>query len=189
MLRYSLLLTFRTLKKYKGSFFINLIGLSTGLACALLIYMWVNDELSVDKFHKNDERLFQVMKKSVNSSSIDAYEWTPGPLAEALAAEMPEVERAVTVMPYRPGNTKGIFSAGDKHIRASAQYAGDAYFDVFSYQLIEGTEKEVLKEKHAVVISDQLAIKLFGTTRNVTGKAIEWNQGKLSGSYQISGVF
>ncbi len=53
MLRHNLLLIYRNFKKFKGTFFINLVGLSTGLACVLLIYLWVNDEMSVDKFHKN----------------------------------------------------------------------------------------------------------------------------------------
>ncbi len=54
MIRHNFLLTFRNFKRYKITFLINLIGLSSGLACALLIYLWVNEELSVDKFHEND---------------------------------------------------------------------------------------------------------------------------------------
>ena len=61
MFRHNFLITYRNFLRYKSSFFINLIGLSTGLACALLIYLWVNDELSVDKFHKKDEQLYQVL--------------------------------------------------------------------------------------------------------------------------------
>ena len=57
MFRHNFLIAFRNLRRYKGSFLINLMGLSTGLATALLIYLWVNDELSIDKFHLNDRRL------------------------------------------------------------------------------------------------------------------------------------
>src|SRR5689334_16336393 len=60
MFRHNLLIAYRNFLKYKSSFFINLIGLSTGLACVLLIYLWVNDELHVDKFHINGDRLYQV---------------------------------------------------------------------------------------------------------------------------------
>ena len=61
MFKHNLLIAFRNLKRYKGSFLINLIGLSTGLACSFLIYLWVNDELHFDKFHEKDSQLFQVM--------------------------------------------------------------------------------------------------------------------------------
>src|SRR5690606_4165717 len=59
MIRHNFILALRNFQRYKSSFLINLIGLSSGLACALLIYLWVNDELSVDKFHEKDSQLFQ----------------------------------------------------------------------------------------------------------------------------------
>jgi len=58
---YSLILIYRNFQKNKASFLINIVGLSTGLASALLIYLWVNDEISIDKFHEQDSQLFQVM--------------------------------------------------------------------------------------------------------------------------------
>src|SRR5688572_10575988 len=61
MFRHNLLLTFRNFSRYKTTFFINLIGLSTGLTCSLFIYFWVKDELSFDKFHTNDAQLYEVM--------------------------------------------------------------------------------------------------------------------------------
>jgi hypothetical protein len=62
MLRHNLLITYRNFLRYKSSFLINLAGLSTGLACTLLVYLWVNDELHVDKYFENDDRLYQVME-------------------------------------------------------------------------------------------------------------------------------
>ena len=70
MFKHSLLLTFRNFVKFKNSFFINLIGLSTGLACALMIYLWVNDELNFDRFHEKDSRLFQVMERQPLADDI-----------------------------------------------------------------------------------------------------------------------
>src|SRR5690606_14132052 len=96
MFRHNFLLTYRTFKRYKTSFFINLTGLSTGLACALLIFLWVNDELHVDKFHEKDSQLYQVMENVVQAGSTITRQTTAGPTAEALASEMPEVEYAVT---------------------------------------------------------------------------------------------
>lgn len=96
MLRHNLLLIFRGFKKDKSTFFINLIGLSTGLACALLIFLWVSDELSFDQFHEKDERLYQVMVNRQSGNGVQTEDFTPALLAEALAEEIPEVEMAVT---------------------------------------------------------------------------------------------
>jgi putative ABC transport system permease protein len=189
MFRHNLLIIFRNFKRNKSSFFINLIGLSTGLACALLIYLWVNDELQVDKFHKNDKQLFQVMKNGKSADGrILTFEWTPGPLADALAEEMPEVERAVTVMP-NVNATMGIISACETHIKASEKYVGQDFFNVFSYNLIDGDKNLVLLDKNAVVISDELARKLFNSTQNIVGKTVEWSQGELGGVYSVTGIF
>ena len=96
--------------------FLNLLGLSTGLACALLIFLWVKDEKSVDKFHEKDSRLYHVMKTSPGSDgSIGTYESTPAPLAQMMMNEMPEVEYASSVFKR---DEMGIISAGDKHIKA-----------------------------------------------------------------------
>jgi putative ABC transport system permease protein len=189
MFRHNLLIIFRNFKRNKSSFFINLIGLSTGLACALLIYLWVNDELYVDKFHEKDSQLFQVMKNAKSSDGrILTFEWTPGPLADALVEEMPEVEYAVPVQSSL-SRTEGILSVGDKHLKALEQYTTGDFFNVFSYDLIQGEKSRVLNDKNALVISEELAAKLFNSTENVIGKTVEWKKGKFSGTYIISGVF
>src|SRR5688572_4178160 len=99
MLRHNLLLIFRNIKRFKTTFFINLIGLSTGLACTLLIYLWVTDELNMDKFHKNESRLYQVMESQQHTGSIRVTDSTPWLLAETLEDEMPEIEYAVVATP------------------------------------------------------------------------------------------
>ncbi|MEX2231626.1 MAG: hypothetical protein WD824_05675 [Cyclobacteriaceae bacterium] len=70
MFRHNLLLIFRSFKRYRSTSIINLIGLSTGLASALLIYLWVNDELSIDKFHEKDSRLYQVMENRLSGDGV-----------------------------------------------------------------------------------------------------------------------
>src|SRR6187431_3128278 len=78
MLRHNLVIILRGLSRFKRTFVINLVGLSVGLASALLIFLWVNDELSVDKFHEKDERLYQVMTTLQENTIVD----TPGLLAQ-----------------------------------------------------------------------------------------------------------
>lgn len=97
MFTHNLLLILRNFKRSKGSFFINLIGLTLGISSALLIYLWIADELSVDKFFVNDERIFQVMQNIKGETGIQTMEATPGLLAKALIAELPEVALAASV--------------------------------------------------------------------------------------------
>ncbi len=165
------------------------MGLSTGLACALLIFLWVNDELHVDKFNKNDSQLFQVMNNGETPNGIVTGENTPGLLASALSAEMPEVEYAVPVVPVSWFDKKGILTYGDSHIEASEQFAGKDFFKVFSYPLVEGNKNTALADKHSILISEELARKLFHTTENIIGKTVAWNQKDYSDVYLISGIF
>jgi putative ABC transport system permease protein len=190
MFQRNFLLAFRNFKRNKTSFFINLIGLSTGLACALLIYLWVNDELHVDKFYENNSQLYQVMNNLNTQQGIQTGNYTPAPLAEALAKEMPEVEYAVAVNDFFSWNNKeGILSNGDNHIKSKGIHASKDYFNVFSYKLIQGDKKQVLADKNCIVISEELAKKLFNTTDNIIGKSLEWNFPFFKGIYQVSGVF
>jgi hypothetical protein len=114
-----------------------------------LIYLWISDELQVDKFHANDNRLYQVMQVSREDDGINVYEMTPAPLSDALPKEMPEVEYAVGVS--APGNRTGVLSTGVKQIRVAEQYAGKDFFQVFSYPLLEGDKNRVLTDPSAAV--------------------------------------
>ena len=183
MFQHTLLLAYRGFLRFKNTFFINLIGLSTGLACALLIYLWVSDELSVDKFHEKDSRLFQVMENRKTAEGIGTNDQSAGLLAETLAEEFPEVEYAVST--ELRDETKTL-SVGDKSIKGKLFYASPDFFNTFTYQLIQGDKKEVLKNAKSIVISAELARKLFPATENSIGQTIELQHEK---QYQVSGVF
>jgi ABC-type antimicrobial peptide transport system permease subunit len=188
MFQHFLVFSFRSFKRFKGSFFINLIGLSTGLACSLLIYLWVNDEWQMDKFHEKGSRLYQAMKVIPNGDgTFQSSENTSGLLAAALLAEFPQVEE--TVITNGGAGNNGIISSQNRHIKANGMFATHNFFSLFSYPILEGDPKNVLKSKHGVVVADVLAKKLFGTTENSIGKTIEWKGGEYSGSYLITGVF
>ena len=102
MLRHHLLLILRNFKRHRSTYTINLFGLSIGLACTLLIYLWVTDEWSIDRFHEHEQHLYQVIQNVPLSNGILTTEGTPGLLAEALQREMPQVEEAA-VTAYAPG--------------------------------------------------------------------------------------
>lgn len=183
----NLRLAWRNFVRDRQFSFLNLVGLSTGLACAFLIYLWISDERSVDRFNEKDSQLYQVLKTSLNADgTIETHETTPGLLAQAMANEIPEVEYAVSVV---TDNT-GILSAGDKHIKARPQFAEEDFFNVFSYRIIHGDRSKILSDKHGVLLSDKLALKLFNTTENIIGQPIAWDgEDMLDGTYFVSGIF
>ncbi len=193
MFQHNLILFYRNIRRDKTSFFINLIGLSTGLACTLLIYLWVNDELHIDKFHEKDSQLFQVMLNYQRPAGIETTESTPGLLAQALAEDMPEVEYAASVLPFGFFGSEGILSFENIRLKVNEQYVSKDYFNIFSYHLLQGDIHQILTDNNSVIISDEIARKLFNTTEGVIGKTIEWKRElfaiKLTGSYMISGVF
>ena len=186
MFRHHLLLVLRNFKRSGSTVLINQLGLSTGLAGALLIVLWVGDELRFDTFHANDARLYQVLYNfPLGDGSLQTFDNTQGLLAGALAAEMPEVEGAAAVM-FRPPR---VVAFGDTRVKATGQYVGGDYLRMFSWEFIQGNPQQVLRDKRSVAISDELARKLFGTTENAVGKTVAWEGGEFSGPYRVSGVF
>jgi putative ABC transport system permease protein len=188
MFKHNLLLTYRNFKRHKSTFFINLIGLSSGLACVLVIYLWANDELSFDKYHKNGGRLYQVMTNVKSEKGIDTRKDTPHTLAEVLPAEMPEVEYAATTTPelFFPALT---LSANDKKIKGLGKFASKDFFKIFSYHLIQGDESNILSNKNAVVLSQSQAQNLFGSTDNAIGKTISCDVVGIKKECIVTGVF
>lgn len=190
MFQHHLLLIYRNFKRYKGSFLINLFGLSAGLCCALMIYLWVADEVGMDKFHANNSRLFQVMENEKTAAGIITGDATSGLLGESLAKEMPELSLAVTASPTYWLEGSKVYVGEGTAIKAAGKFAGQDFLKVFSYPLISGNKDQVLTGVNNIAISETLAMKLFHTT-DVVGKEMTWINSELKGENQvlISGVF
>ena len=183
MFRHNFLMTFRNFQRYKTTFLINLIGLSSGLACALLIFLWVQDELSVDKFHENDAQLYQIMEHVDQATGMITRQTTAGPTGEALANDFPEVEATVT------GFTEEIssqtLSVNTSDIKAESLIASAKFFELFSYNLLQGNANQVLNDKQSIVLSRDAASRLFGTIEDVVGQTVTLNHNQ---QYQVSGI-
>src|ERR1700748_3260277 len=98
MIKSYLKIAWRNLTKDRQFTFLNLVGLSVGLACALLIGLWVADEMGMEKYNANDARLYQVMITRKSDNGIQTGNYAPGSLAKALKAEIPEVREASSVL-------------------------------------------------------------------------------------------
>ncbi len=174
MIYHSLLLIYRNFKRFKNIFFINLLGLSSGLACVMLIYLWVSDEWGFDKFHRHGSQLYQVMANHHLSDEISTWTYTPDLLAETMADELPEVIYATPTLNPEEWFGKFTLTAEDQSLRSTGQFVGEDFFNVFSFDLIQGDTKTVLKDKNSIVISESLAQKLFNSTEGVVGKPLTW---------------
>lgn len=182
MLKHTLKLIYRNFIRFKSSFFINLVGLSVGMACTIFILLWVMDELNVDRYHSNVENIYQVMEnQEYAEGSIHTTTETPGILAPALKEEIPEIEYATTYT----WNVDYLFRRGDKSLKENGIFAREDLFNILSIPLISGNEDELLTAPYSVVISEELAKKYFAD-ESAVGKSIDIDDG---GTYTITGVF
>jgi len=192
MFKHLVLITIRSFKKHRSSFLINILGLSTGLACVLVIFLWVNNERSIDGFHEKGEQIYQVLNTYEPQNEKLTSEGTPLLLPEAMVAEFPEVLEA-TATNGDFATPEGIFSHGTNTQVAKGLFAAPNFFNVFSFELLLGDSQQVLSDKNNVVISADIAEKLFGSHENAIGKALNWNyqwdDGVEEVDVVVSGVF
>jgi putative ABC transport system permease protein len=179
----------RNLLRDRQFSFLNLAGLATGLACTLLIYLWVQDELRIDKFHANHHRIYQVHERQKINNNIAVSRTTSGLVAEELKKQMPEVEYAAAVMHYNWFPRFQVFATPNNKLKAVGQFAEKDFFNVFSYKLVQGNKDKVLADKKSIVISEGLAQKLFNSTQNITGKILQWELAGFKREVIVSGVF
>lgn len=174
---------FRSVKQAPASFFVNLIGLSTALACAFLIFIWVHHETSIDKFNDKDDQLFQVMGIGRYGDAVWVQRVLPPVLAETLLGSIPEVDYAINEA-IIPAELR--LSKDNIHIKAQGRYGDEDYFNVFSYELKYGDKKQVLADLNNIAISTELAIRLFKDIDQAIGKFIEFED---KGLFKVSGIF
>ncbi|WP_422082878.1 ABC transporter permease [Ulvibacterium sp.] len=189
MFRNQLKIAWRNLKGNPLFSLINILGLSTGMASAFLIYFWVADETMVDKFHANEPNLYQIMMRSEENGIIRVLDGTQGPLSEAMEKDLPEVEHALTVMDGGKLGMSISFKNEENLFKTEGLFASKTFFDAFTFPLIRGTASQVLSDKDAVVISENFAIKLFGSVENAMNRPMEYNIFGNGHSAKVTGVF
>jgi ABC-type antimicrobial peptide transport system permease subunit len=173
----------RNLINNKAHSFINIAGLSVGLACSLLIFLWVQNELRVDAFYENDSRLYKVYEREYYKDHIDGNYDTPGPLAEELKKKIPEVEDAVML---QEENELTTLQANNKILKTEGTGASQGLFSMFGYPLLQGTPASALSSTISMAISEKTADAFFGSPQNAMGKTIRFDNRK---DYKITAVF
>lgn len=162
-------IAWRNLKRNKLFSFINISGLSVGLACCMLILLYTKDETSFDRFHENKSRLYQltckISEKDRPEETYGMAAMTQGP---AFKEAIPEIKEYVRV----DNNERMVIKRGNETFTENTTWTDGNFFTVFSFPLIKGDAKTALSDIHSVVLSDETAVKYFGT-KDAIGKTLE----------------
>ncbi|PZR29779.1 MAG: hypothetical protein DI535_01355 [Citrobacter freundii] len=175
------LTAFRSIRKGKTYSLLNFFGLAIGVACAGLIFLWVEDELGYDKQYQNHDQLAQVFTNQTYDGVTRTFRSTPGKLGPALISEVPGIANA-----SRSAGDKPLFTVGEKAIYETGMYVDSNFFSMFTPTFKEGNSKDAFRNIHSVVISERMAKQFFDQTTNVTGKTIRVNNDQ---EFTVSGVF
>ncbi|MEO5681408.1 MAG: ABC transporter permease [Chitinophagaceae bacterium] len=159
-------IAFRNLWKRKGYSFINILGLTIGMASAILILLWIQNELSYDRFYKNSDRLYSMYNRDKFDGKLWAWNSTPKIMAPTIKHDYPEVE-AVT----RFTSITFLSTVGEKKINARGAFADSSFLNMFSFPLISGNAAQALTGNYNIVLTEKMAIKLFGK-EDAMGKTV-----------------
>jgi putative ABC transport system permease protein len=170
----------RNIKTHKGYSFINIAGLTVGLTCCILILLWVQDELSYDKYHENSDRIFRITYAEEIGGAFDHYAVSPFAAAPTFVAEVPEV-KAYTRLWQRTGL---ISYKGKKFDERGIFYADRAFFEIFTHEFIEGDPATALESPDSIVITQEMAEKIF-RNEDALGKNLNLN---ADGDLKVTGV-
>ena len=158
MFKNYLKITFRNIKKHWGYSFINISGLAVGIACCLLALLWIQDEMSFDRFHENSNELYRVISKIPSSNVTVHNARTPNALGAALVEQFPEV---VDFTRYQCFENRLLEINGKSHLNNLA--VGDrAFFKMFSFTFISGDPGSCFDDRYSIVITESTAKKYFG---------------------------
>jgi putative ABC transport system permease protein len=182
MIRNYLKVAWRNLFRNKFFSTINILGLALGMACSILILLWVQNELSVDNYHVNGPNLYAVVERQYYDNKVMGQYGTPGVLAAQLKKGIPEVKYATGF----EGGEQNTFQVGDKILKLEGGFADSDVFKMFSYKLIEGKPETALNNPSSITISRKMADEFFGSPQAAMGKSIRYENKQ---NFNITGVF
>jgi len=153
---------------------LNISGLGLGIACSLLIMLWVSDERSVDAFHDNGKFLYQVYERQYYDGKVEASYPTQGLLADELKRVIPEIQYASAMERASAPGSLSSFEAAGKIIKMNGSFAGADFFSMFSFPLLQGRPQAVLNTQEGIAISRKMADQFFGSDAKAIGKTIRY---------------
>src|SRR5688572_15340782 len=170
---------FRNLERNKVYSFINIFGLSIGLACAILIMLYVKDEISFDRFHKNVTHIYRIAKKTKQN-----YNGSTGFLqGPRFTQNVPGIRSFVRVQ----GGAEDIKNGTEVQEQNNALHVDSNFLSVFNFPLLSGNPQTCLTEPHSIVLSEDAAKKYFSTT-NAVGKVLMVKEDTSFVPYKVTAV-
>lgn len=182
MIKNYLKIALRNLWKNKAFSFINVLGLAMGMACSLLIMLWVQDEKKMDGINKDTERVFSIYERQYYDKKIEAFHGTPGVLADEVKKMIPDIEFASGFA----WNEKNTFQVGDKIMKEEGNNAGEDFFKIFSYKLLQGNAADALNTPVSIAISRKMAEDFYGSPAKAIGKTIRYENRQ---DFTVTAVF
>src|SRR6185437_8291591 len=179
MIKNYLKIAIRNLWRNKGFSAINITGLAVGMAAAMLILLWVQNELSYDRFYKKTDRIYLMHSRDKNNGAIDVWSNTAALMAPELKKDYPEVEDTV-----RFRTVYFLMTAGEKHLNLEGSFADSTFLSVLNFPLLKGDAKTALKGNHNIVITKALAVTLFGN-EEAMGKTVRIDS---TDNFTVAGV-
>ncbi len=187
MLRSYFIIGWRNLIKKKGYSAINIFGLGMGIACCILIFIYVNYERSFDTYHEKGDRIYRVIHGAKKDGAESFWVWNNAPIGPALAENFPEIDKVVQFS----GRSDIMLTNGDKMYQEEDVFFMDSTaFNVFSWKLLKGNPKTALAAPYSIVLTETLAKKYFGD-EDPLGKSIKGTDspGRANaGDYMVTGV-
>lgn len=173
-------IAWRNLWNNKGYSALNIFGLAIGIICASLIFLWVEDEVNFDSVFTKKDNVYNVIVNSKFEGEWRTFGDTPGPLAQDLKDEMPEIVRAA-----RTSNANMLFTIGDNAVNRSGSYVDPDFIDIFGLHFVEGNMQSALNRPDAIILTQKTASDLFGENATVLNKTIRVDN---KNNYVITGV-
>lgn len=158
MLRNYFVIAIRNLLKNKGFTFINISGLAVGMACTIMIMLWVESEITYDGFHENKDRIYEAWNRDTFSGALQCWNTTPKVLAKYIRQDFPEVQDVVRV----DWGAEYLFSYKEKRIKESGNIVDSGFLNMFSFPLLKGNKATALNGSYNIVLSASFAKKIFG---------------------------
>ena len=172
----------RNFWRNKSFSLINVFGLALGMACSVLIMLWVQDEKATDGFFKDTDRLFSIYERQYYDNKIEAFHGTPGILSDEIKKIIPDIEYASGMA----WNEKNTFQVGDKIMKQEGNSAGADFFKIFSYRLLQGNAATALNTPTSIAISQKMAVDFFGSPQAAIGKTIRYENRT---DFKVTAVF
>lgn len=173
-------IAFRNLLRNKTFSAINIFGLAIGMSSAVLILLWIQNEVSYDRFHEKGSRIYQAWNRATTNGETVSWTTTPKVLAKTMQQDFPEIEHVARVNPI--GNV--LFSVGEKHLMAPGDMDDSNFLQVFAFPLLKGNPKTALADMHSIVLTEKLAKKLFGA-EEAMGKTLKLN---TTDNFTVTGI-